>query len=1212
MKFLSAVIAGALSLAAPAQAQIPGLKPRVVATADPVSPLWDPATEFGSNWHSYWSAKAGVATSGSNVTTWTATGSVGAVATAVATGPTTTTYNGLPAINFTGVTSERLSYPTTGLTAGAASVTLFTCAFGANNTNSKTAISIGSTSGGSSVVALRAQTITAGTIQQTTGFYAVASNLTSIAANTQIGWQNTYRILIGEFLPQSITRQTVDGDANLPIYPYASTNNISLSRGRIGTLPDDTSPWNGPLQCAGIITQNLTTLQCDKLSAWLAWEWGQTAALPDTNPYKNARPRIADTATSDLITGIGAGGPMEQKWIDPFTVFSSRRGGVYSGNTTGYNDPSAKGTWASSPLDYMTPTSGYPGFGQDFFANYNFNRTAIDNLYPVFGTVDIGPNGLRLYSTEQYPAVRASLTPLGAGPPLLSSLIATTQSTKISAPFARRTKFTVNSPYKPFTFAAAWSLGDRYNGSMPITSTIAAGSSVLTVTAVGTFPAGQSILPGTKLSGGGVTANRRVTAQLTGTGGAACPDVTCDGTTGTYQLNGTSVAATPTSAFWPHQEMDDMETFGTNFGNNAISQHNHILIDGVDEGNGVNLPMSASFAVQGGSEIEVVNVVTPQYIYYLTNGYITARQAWMTGSMPSTDRFHNILNVSAGLSWEQYPGRIFAQFNDGAGAAGTRMTAQQLTSGNTILVAGQSFTSPFSTLSGGDIMAFGTGGTTGTGSNGTYETTAPSQLRGGNFTGTAAYTITGITQANPGVATTSAPHNLQTGDLVNVVSANPSTYNRSNSSSTVVQATVISPTQFSYGLNTSALAAYVGSGVAQTPRLAITGSAGVADQFLPGDYVTATGSGVPLASISSQTSGSPGQDGIYLMTAPMSANAASLAGWVSIQMAANGTATGAMTYTPDMTVRSVELLAPPSNTSLVAGATPPTPSLTWAGCCANGEMASTQTGTVATISGAANYRLLDRLPGVTSGLSLSGTNVVASGLQPGQYDFYIEGCANDGATCNGSLTDGTPGAVKYSLLVRSTTTLNPADCSASGCGLSGGNLTLTNPNVSAWYGARTTNAVPSSAKVYMEFATSGIVGTVGIGVGTSSLNLNSPGLSGPGASVAYYWNDQAYDSAGVQFTSLMPTDNANGSIIGLAIDRTINRAWYRIGNGAWNIGIGGPQDPQSGLGGFDISTLANVYPFAIAYGGGVGNGLTANFGAAAFAYSPPAGFRAMP
>ena len=74
-------------------------------------------------------------------------------------------------------------------------------------------------------------------------------------------------------------------------------------------------------------------------------------------------------------------------------------------------------------------------------------------------------------------------------------------------------------------------------------ATITVSSPVLNVTAVasGTFARGQTV-NGTGYNGGGQT----LSSQLTGTGGATCPDVTCNGTTGTYDITRPQTVASET------------------------------------------------------------------------------------------------------------------------------------------------------------------------------------------------------------------------------------------------------------------------------------------------------------------------------------------------------------------------------------------------------------------------------------------------------------------------------------------------------------------------------------------------------------------------------------------------------------------------------------------------------------------------------------------
>lgn len=87
------------------------------------------------------------------------------------------------------------------------------------------------------------------------------------------------------------------------------------------------------------------------------------------------------------------------------------------------------------------------------------------------------------------------------------------------------------------TFDGQWT--SSYSQVGLFTASTSAG--VMTVTAV----TSGTILPFQTLNANGV-ANSIVVSQLTGTGGAACPDVTCNGTTGTYQISQATVHTSET------------------------------------------------------------------------------------------------------------------------------------------------------------------------------------------------------------------------------------------------------------------------------------------------------------------------------------------------------------------------------------------------------------------------------------------------------------------------------------------------------------------------------------------------------------------------------------------------------------------------------------------------------------------------------------------
>jgi hypothetical protein len=696
---------------------------------NPASVPWDAITYFGSDLDSFWDTvdASGFSLTGSVVNTWTPL--VGTrTATKASTGPnySATARNGRPGVIFTGSTAERLTFSATGLPTGAPNVTLVAVGFAADNTNSKTALSYGGAA--SNWIALRSVLVTAsptGTMR-TTGQYFVPSNSFSVLANYMKTWRNEDRIAIGEFFSTSVNRQHIDGDSNLPAFQYVTPTNVTTTSGRIGCLTTDSSAWDGVLQGLMIITRTLTQLEKDKLSVWLANRYGLAANISIINPYCGGAPTVYDSTTSHLISGIGAGAgvPMESKWFDGFTNLSRRQGTYRSGDSTGYNDPASKGAWAFCGENDMSSTKGgfYNG-GQDVFINPSFNWQALDPTYPYLGQVDITANGLELFGSGDYPAVRQSAygiqVPSG-GWPYLGASISTPQSAKVGPPGAHRFRYTVTGSVSDnvYSFPATWALGDRYNGTIKVVASIS--GTTMTVTSITFMPDGQALWPNTKLSTriAGILPNTQIVQQLTGT----------EGGIGTYQLDiAQTVASTAIELFYPHQEFDGMEVFGSQNNSTTSLQHTHILVDGLDVGRGMNFDMGPSQdPIIGGGEQEASYVFSTTDIYYLTKStagedIITSRQAWPAGTIPDKDRFHAILTQACGLSFEVYPGRFQGAISDGSGGAGNILTMTQLTSGKTILQAGQTIS--LGGVAGavqGVLQPFGTGGTTGTGGAGTY------------------------------------------------------------------------------------------------------------------------------------------------------------------------------------------------------------------------------------------------------------------------------------------------------------------------------------------------------------------------------------------------------------------------------------------------------------------------------------------------------------
>ena len=185
------------------------------------------------------------------------------------------------------------------------------------------------------------------------------------------------------------------------------------------------------------------------------------------------------------------------------------------------------------------------------------------------------------------------------------------------------------------------------------------------------------------------------------------------------------------------------------------------------------------------------------------------------------------------------------------------------------------------------------------------------------------------------------------------------------------------------------------------------------------------------------------------------------------------------------------------------------------------------------------------------------------------------------------------GAVQQALIMSSGvytptyTTWNPADKEAS-YNLSGGNLIVS---MSSGVGLVRSTIGKSSGKWYWE----NVVGVTNVGplVGVATSAESTSQYPGGGfLSVGYYGsNGSAYKNGAIQATW---AGYVAGDVIGIALDMTVPSVTFYKNNvlqGTINIG-GGPWFAASGNSGANNPTV------------------TANFGATALTYSPPAGFNA--
>jgi|SRR6516162_626505 len=187
----------------------------------------------------------------------------------------------------------------------------------------------------------------------------------------------------------------------------------------------------------------------------------------------------------------------------------------------------------------------------------------------------------------------------------------------------------------------------------------------------------------------------------------------------------------------------------------------------------------------------------------------------------------------------------------------------------------------------------------------------------------------------------------------------------------------------------------------------------------------------------------------------------------------------------------------------------------------------------------------------------------------------------------------------------STTTWNPADASVS-ISLSGGNLIAT-AGATGDMAVRATNFY-SSGKHYFEVTVGSTYagGDTGPGIMTFAAARDTFGQNATGGVIVYpagaiYYNGSP---AGLNIGA-----QSAGNIIGVAVDLTNMKIWYRLQTGSWNGS--GTDNPATNTGGLSISTVfgsAAAYPVQAFGPSASGSTSTVNFGATTFVNGPPSGF----
>lgn len=301
----------------------------------------------------------------------------------------------------------------------------------------------------------------------------------------------------------------------------------------------------------------------------------------------------------------------------------------------------------------------------------------------------------------------------------------------------------------------------------------------------------------------------------------------------------------------------------------------------------------------------------------------------------------------------------------------------------------------------------------------------------------------------------------------------------------------------------------------------------------------------------------------------------------------DGTPSATFTYTPASTgsktisVTNNGGLTNPSNIAYTSNASATAPGAPTIGTATAGDASASITFTAPASDGgsAITGYTLTSTPGGFTGTG-GASPITVSGLTNGTgYTFKAKatnaiGTGPESAASN-SVTPAAAGA-----------TLNPADKHAD-VTLSGGDLTFTVAGGTI-VSARATLG-RTTGKYYFEVTKSGAAFLVGFGTASASL-ANFPGGEDNGVGV--------FDSNGTIYKNSVTLGNigaaiTTGHVVSVSIDLDAKTAVWRDNN-AGNVEV------------ISFSSLSGtIYPMVAASSGGGG---TCNFGASAFAYTPPSGY----
>jgi hypothetical protein len=195
-------------------------------------------------------------------------------------------------------------------------------------------------------------------------------------------------------------------------------------------------------------------------------------------------------------------------------------------------------------------------------------------------------------------------------------------------------------------------------------------------------------------------------------------------------------------------------------------------------------------------------------------------------------------------------------------------------------------------------------------------------------------------------------------------------------------------------------------------------------------------------------------------------------------------------------------------------------------------------------------------------------------------------------------------------------TWNAAQSDLANATLSNGNLTVTSTlSFSGVYQPIFGAPFFTAGKFYWEISVDALFAPaddVGFGFGNPSAPFTDNQYLGIDAN-SWGWypngNNELYNGVS---NSDMDGPLAVGQIISFALDLTNKKWWARINANAWNVGLGGTQDPASNQGGFTLPSglyTTGLAPAVVLFAGG--DAVTARFSSSAWTNAPPSGFTSM-